>query len=145
VFRADPAGGSEPVQVTTSPVPVPRGVAFDASGALLVASASPGSIVRVTLSAGAEVARETVVSAPTPYAIALDATGRIYFTSDSGGFLARIAPGGGALETLEPALDSPFSFDFGSGALPTCALFVVTGGRVTSLENDAPGAATIWH
>lgn len=120
--------------------------AFEASGTLLVASASSGSIVRITLSpAGTEAARQTVAAASAPDSIALDALGRIYFTSEFGGTLSRMNPDGGGLETLEPSLSSPFALDFGHGALSTCALLFVSGGLVRSRENDAPGAATLWH
>ena len=82
---------------------------------------------------------------PSPDSIALDASGRIYFTSDFGGFLSRMNPDGSATETLEASLSSPFALDFGHGALPACALYFVSGGFVRSLDNDTPGAATLWH
>jgi streptogramin lyase len=146
VLRVSALGAEEPTPVTTSPVPSARGVAFEASGTLLVASASPGSILRLTLSsAGTETDRQLVTSAPTPDSIALDATGRIYFTSEFGGFLSRMNPDGSGLESLETSLSSPFALDFGHGALSTCALFYVSAGTLRSLENDVPGATTIWH
>lgn len=133
------------MQVTTSPISSPRGVAFEASGTLLAASASPGSIVRLTLSAGVETDRDDLGSFPTPDAIALDASGRIYVTSEFGGILARMNADGSDLVTLQSGLSAPAGLDFGHGTLCRSDLFFVAGGLIRRFENDAPGADVLWQ
>lgn len=147
VHRVSPSGGA-PEQVTSSPISSPRGIAFEGSGSLLVASASPGQLFRLTLSAsGRETARETVgAPLPTPTFIAIDALGRIYLTSEFGGFLVRTNADGSEQAVLRSELSSPFALDFGHGALCARDIYLVAGnGQVFRFENDTRGADVSWH
>lgn len=146
VFRVSPSGGTSE-QVTTSPIPSARGVAFEAGGTLLATSASPGQIFRLTLSAaGLETARESVTTFPTPTFLAIDALDRIYVTSEGGGALVRMNADGSEQVLLRSDLSSPFALDFASGALCATDLYLVAGnGQIVRYENDTPGADVSWH
>lgn len=145
VYRVLP-DGSDRAMVTASPIAAANGVAFEADGALLVASYASGTLLRLRLTDGVETDRATVASRlGSPDGVALDALGRIYVTDNSGGTLTRLEADGSGPVVLATRISAAAAIEFGAGVLDCEDVYVATSGALVRHDGDTRGAAVPWH
>lgn len=145
VYRVD--GDGMRAQVTTTGISSANGVAFDATGNLLVVSYSLGRLYRLTLTDGVETGRTTLaMGLGRADGLALDVMGNIYITDQTMGRLVKLDPMGANPEDILTGLNAPANIEFGYGALPCTDIYVATGGGLRRYEDGtAAGAAVPWH
>ncbi len=145
VYRVLP-DGSDRALVTASPIAAANGVAFEADGALLVASYATGVLLRLRLTDGVETDRATVATGlGSPDGVALDALGRIYVTDNSGGTLTRLDADGSRPLVLATRISAAAAIEFGAGALDCEDVYVASSGALVRHDGDSRGASVPWH